>query len=517
MPGNDILSDTNTIGGFPKTDAPPFRSPEDIKLTPEDHFVNELEAIRVGVDSFYTPDPSMHLTRDINDPNLANIPAYHKVIRADGEVVDTPDFSGSTTNINPLNDPDKTELLTTDYETYSKNRGMTKVDPMQPFTRSDPKISHNAMMFSYNRIKIPVADVEWRKGFRHLFFTRPECYVMCNQDGIRLCSQAENDEEFVSTYTRLPHIVQMLAPFYVTGSFENNKTKGLVTNWNYLLSNRVDGFNATGTTIGVNENTGKGYRGHSVTPASFISSSVGGTFEVTFNETKNLECYENLRLWMHYMDKRHSGIFAPSYNGYLYENGFYSPGVITNKGLILHPYDRALDYAATLFDIITNESGTKILYWCKYYGIFPISANPNLSNSNNGPLTNIKTSASFRYMYKVENINRTLIEFNYNAGVVGKTGRLNPAGSNMLTHIQQSLPFLLSDTENDKYIGAAGMFTGSPYIVMGPDYQTNLLNGEPLTVPYLQFASLVNDPINSEMNQNIVNTETNIDLNPIHL
>ena len=61
------------------------------------------------------------------------------------------------------------------------------------------------------------------------------------------------------------------------------------------------------------------------------------------------------------------------------------------------------------------------------------------------------------------------------------------------------------------------MFTGSPYIVMGPDYQTNLLNGEPLTVPYLQFASLVNDPINSEMNQNIVNTETNIDLNPIHL
>jgi hypothetical protein len=54
----------------------------------------------------------------------------------------------------------------------------------------------------------------------------------------------------------------------------------------------------------------------------------------------------------------------------------------------LHPYDRALDYCASLFDIVTNESGTKILYWCKYYGIYPIQATPSgLTNTNNSPLT----------------------------------------------------------------------------------------------------------------------------------
>ena len=139
----------------------------------------------------------------------------------------------------------------------------------------------------------------------------------------------------------------------------------MVSNWHYLLSNRVDGFNSTGTSIGVNENTAKSYIGHTVTTSTFINSSIGATFEVTFNETKNLECYETLRLWMHYMDKRHSGMFAPSFNGYMYENGFYDPGIITDAGLILHPYDRAIDYAATLFDIITDETGMKILFWCK--------------------------------------------------------------------------------------------------------------------------------------------------------
>ena len=196
---------------------------------------------------------------------------------------------------------------------------------------------------------------------------------------------------------------------------------------------------------------------------------------------------------------------------------WYYFGKVVGEGKILHPYDRALDYAATLFDIVTNESGTKILYWCKYYGIFPVSATPSLTNSNNGPITNVKTSATFRYMFKVENTNKALLEFNYNAGIVGKTGKLNPAGETLASDVQESLPFLLKDEVNDKYIGAAGMFTGSPYIVMGPDYQTDLLSASTLTVPYLRFANINNKSVNKEMNQNIINDNTYISLNPISL
>ena len=70
---------------------------------------------------------------------------------------------------------------------------------------------------------------------------------------------------------------------------------------------------------------------------------------------------------------------------------------------------------------------------------------------------------------------------------------------------------------NNQYLGAAGMWTGSPYIVMGPDVQMNLINESFLTVPYLRFANLNNTQINKEMNRNIVNTTTTPDLSPISL
>ena len=104
-------------------------------------------------------------------------------------------------------------------------------------------------------------------------------------------------------------------------------------------------------------------------------------------------------------------------------------------------------------------------------------------------------------MYKLENVNHSLLEFNYNAGIVGKTGKLTKQA-------EASQPFLVSDNVNNQYLGAAGMWTGSPYIVMGPDVQMNLINESFLTVPYLRFANLNNTQINKEMNRNIVNTMT---------
>lgn len=517
---NDEWKETDKIlqpnksytGGFPESTGRPLVSYEERVLTPEDHTLKTFEPIMNGKVDYFINNPNQHLTRDVNDPNLKNVPVTYEHTTESGQKLDIPVFSGSTTNINPLNDPIKQEILDTSLETYHDKTRDGKLSPLQPFTRSDPQIAHKSIMFTYNRTKLPVADVEWRKGFRHLFFTRPECYVMCCDNGIRLCSQAASDEEFSSTYSRLPHVVQMLAPFYITGSFEDElgTSNGLLTNWHYLLSNRVDGFNSTGTQMTVVDNVAKSYGGFSINPAGFISSKVGGTFDVTFNETKNLECYESLRLWMLYMDKLHKGIFAPSYDGYKYENNFERPGKVVGANKILHPYDRAIDYAATLFDVITNESDTKILYWCKYYGIFPISATPNLSNASNSPLTGLKTTAQFRYMYKLENVNHSLLEFNYNAGIVGKTGKLTKQA-------EASQPFLVSDNVNNQYLGAAGMWTGSPYIVMGPDVQMNLINDGFLTVPYLRFANLNNTQINKEMNRNIVNTTTTPDLSPISL
>lgn len=510
----DILNDENEkFSGYNINAGSLYKMPENRTLIPQDHTQHEYKPIMNGRPQ-YDMDINRHFVRDLNNPELRDKPTTYQYKGENGQVLDIPVFSGSTTDVNPLKNPEKQEILDTSLEYHNEKYHQGKVSPLQPFTRTDPQVAHSAILYTYNRTKLPVADVEWRKGFRHIFFTRPECYVMCNQGGaIRLCQQTESDTDFTSTYSRMPHIIQLLAPFYITGSFENGSnggSAGLLTNWNYLLSNRVDGLNPTGTTMSLDEGAGRSYGGYSIALGSMITSQVGSTIDVTFNETKNLECYEYNRMWMQYITKRRKGIFAPSFNGYQYQNGFYNPGVAVGTNKILHPYDRALDYAATMFDIITNEAGTKILYWCKYYGIIPVSAVPSISNTMNGPIKDVKTTVQYRYMYKVENSNKSLLEFNYNAGVVSKTGKL--------THnVQQSLPFLLSDTDDNRYIGAAGMFTGSPYIVMGYDTQLDTLKRSPLTVPYLRFANLDNANINKYMNNGIVNNETYINMEPISL
>ena len=136
----------------------------------------------------------------------------------------------------------------------------------------------------------------------------------------------------------------------------------------------------------------------------------------------------------------------------------------------------------------------------------------SLNNDRNAPITEAMCNSSFRYMYKLEYVNKSLLEFNYNAGIVSSTGQLTTTAKN-------SLPFLVRETTNTDigYIGAAGMFVGSPYIVMGTDTQKNPKNNQPLTAPYLRFANVYDNEINSKMNQSMVNDNSGEDNRPISI
>jgi hypothetical protein len=237
--------------------------------------------------------------------------------------------------------------------------------------------------------------------------------------------------------------------------------------------------------------------------------------------------YECLRLWIRYIANIYDGTFASSYNNYSYYNtygdlvssgegeasSFEGYGVM-NK---IHPYDRALDYCSTIFDIITNESGTKIVYWCKYIGVYPVSVTQSgLTDSMNKALDNEQTvSTRFYYQGKEEYKMKSLVEFNYNAGVLDSLGHpLNGAKWNV------SHPYLIRQSTNpDKlgyvnpnsmkmdYIGAAGMFTGRPYCVLRKGQNRLMPNGNvrEIITPQLRFMALQNEKLNRYMNGNILN------------
>ena len=444
-------------------------------------------------------------------------------------------FSGATTNVNALNKPEAQKIL--DAGTYGKyerdrvrNGSRTLNPPISPeypsYRMNDDKgdnfLADESLFNAYNRTRLPIADQEWRKGFRYLFFTRPECYLMYRDGGIiDVCDQAFYDEDFASAYTRMPHIIKMLSPWYVTGSFPvmgseqdalSTGKNGEGMNFNFLLSNRVQGLSSGGFTMTTSDSIGKSVEGYTITPAKFVESRQGSSIELSFRDTRNLEVFETARLWMLYMYKRQKGIFLPPYNGYAKENSFKSGGKNIEGPLSgaqftrMHPYDRALEYCASLYDIVTDESGTKILYWCKYYGIYPTAVNPSLNNDANDAITQMETSITFKYHYKLENNNKSLVEFNHDAGLTDNIGRINK------DKVTSSLPFLLRDgKEKDpnpflpKYIGAAGMFTGSPYVVMVAS-RPDPLSGKILTVPSLRFMNVPKMELDKKINMDITST-----------
>ena len=265
------------------------------------------------------------------------------------------------------------------------------------------------------------------------------------------------------------------------------------------------------TSISTKEGMTKSIEGHTVLPGGTLQSTQGGTISITFRETKRLEVYECLKLWMLYIHKIRKGIFAPSYNGYMYENSYLPATTVKADYPMYHPYDRALDYTCSIFENITNETMSQVLYWDKWYGCYPIEATLNgidsSTNAVTGPLT---VTAVFRYQYKApacRNIN--LIEFNYNAGLVDHIGHAKT--------IPDTEPnYLVTEEINGvhRYMGPTDLFTGTPYIVMGRGPQNLVTKGfdsNRVWVPYLRFAHCTDDDINGYMNISLTKAVKNED------
>ena len=520
----------------------------EVTIRPEDHFQESLSKAKVIPSSelnnsehtydapkYYVSSPEGHFTKEADQHNgtIDSVDGNINPEYAFGDV-----FSGFTTQVNPTNDPNKQEILDSSLALYlEEGSGKTNGDygdlkgtkppisPIAPFIShindiNDQHMADKTIFNSYNRTRLPVADIEWRKGFRHIFISRPECYLMgfnANGTGVDICDQVKLDDDFATANMRMPHIIRLLSPWYVSGGSGNQAR----CNWNYLLSNRALGMGVGAMQMTTNDTVGKSIEGFTVTPAMHVESRQGATLDIAFQDTKELEIFESARLWMLYMYKRKKGIFFPPYNGYKTTNGFI-PGIPSSgkrlEGANLtqyHPYDRAIEYGASLYDIITNESGDKILYWCKYYGIYPISVTPSLDNDHNGPITTVQTNITFKYHYKLENNQTSLVEFNHDAGIVDDLGGLIND-----VNLNASMSWLLKNdgTPNvgnpgmSNYIGAAGMFTGTPYVVMRRS-RPDPISGQTTFVPYLGFLNVEVGGIDNYSNLGIVSPQQDPDGN----
>ena len=268
--------------------------------------------------------------------------------------------------------------------------------------------------YMYNRFKVPDTNLAFNRSTTHVFFTRPDLNLLNCTGGKAngANSQTLNHSESSMVYKRYPEIFKLLT---------DRRRCGDDNNFNLLLSNQVESFDIGDETL-TTVDSGKSWNDYTISYGDSYSGKSAGEFSCTFRETSDMSVINLLKLWITYIDNVGRGAWSPSYN----LNG---TGVSKDINMS-HVYRKTLDYAASVYVFKCGPDGEDVLYWSKYYGVFPTNTGASALSWNLGdsicdtPKLNIK----FKYSFKRDMSPISLMEFNDIANV-GKSASWVPAYS----------------------------------------------------------------------------------------
>lgn len=257
----------------------------------------------------------------------------------------------------------------------------------------------------YNRFKITTLDDAFTKGFGHVFFVKPSCNMNGGGDGSMKLTTS--NPLFRDAKTISPTIIKELS---YTG--DNTDSSFMLS-----LSNKVTGFSVNDEFI--NEGTaGKTYTGTQIAYGKDITESKSvNNLSITFKDDKYLHVYQLHKLWLEYISGVFRGTIIPAKN------------TITEK---------ILDYAGAVYYIITAADGETIVYWEKYYGLFPTNISTDALNWDiEKPISNPSFTITYKYSFKSTYDPILIEEFNRNSGTAISKSYV-PIFDKQLGHVGQS-------------------------------------------------------------------------------
>lgn len=272
----------------------------------------------------------------------------------------------------------------------------------------DNMIARAMKYYLYNRFKSPDINDAHNKTFTHVFFTRPDLNILAGSNGNARSANGQvlNHTEAALIWRRYPELFKLLSKGSAVGDSNN---------FNFLLSNQVTSFDIQDENISDFE-VGKSWNEYSMLYGNRYTGRGPGEFSCNFIETADFSIINLMKLWVTYIDNVAHGAWSPSYN---LANRGSAPACSSYSDSYV--YQRALDYASSVYVFKVGPDGSDILYWSKYYGVFPANTGANaLSWDLETPVgTAPKLSIKFKYSYKKDLSPISLIEFNDNAYVQG--------------------------------------------------------------------------------------------------
>ena len=243
----------------------------------------------------------------------------------------------------------------------------------------------------YNRFKLPTPDSVLQKSFAHVFFVRPRCNIKMSASQNKMDeiskdnSPYANNPNFMYAASNSPQIIQELSYDCTNQS----------SDFSFILSNAAVSFSLNDEYINT-DTYGTGYTGYKVSYGKHgVESRTAGEFNVTFQDDRNMDVYHLIKLWAAYIDGCYTGTFRPK-----------SSTILNHE----------LDYTGAVYYILTAEDGETILFWSKYYGVYPSTIPSNQYSWSAGTLlSHISLDVKFNYSWKEDYDIAAIAEFNYNS------------------------------------------------------------------------------------------------------
>jgi hypothetical protein len=239
----------------------------------------------------------------------------------------------------------------------------------------------------FNRFKVAFPDQYLSKTFSYVFFTRPSLNLM-NDEGTALNSQFNNDPLFYYLYNNNPKLILSL-----TDKFSSTH------DFHPYLSNTASSFELSDEFIKTIEH-GETLTGYKVQYGkNNIESNSAGTFSIQYTDDAEFNVYKTHKAWIEYISRVYRGEVRP-------KREFIQKKI--------------LDYAVSVYYFICGPDGETILFWSKYFGVFPTNTPASASSWAKGSGPKLpEFTINYAYAMKEDFSPLSLIEFNMNSEKMG--------------------------------------------------------------------------------------------------
>lgn len=282
------------------------------------------------------------------------------------------------------------------------------------FTESDPK----RLFKEFNRFKIAMPGFNSHKVFPYVFFTRPDIDIVSPTDG-NIKKEFARDPLYGFMYNNNPDLLRSL-----------NRSLDGDHDFNVFLSNAARSFEPSDEVIRTVEH-GETYTGwKTVYARNTNESNTAGQFSVQYMDNTNYDIFKMHKIWLDYMNRAYRGAIQ-----------------MDRKKI----HQKILDYACAMYYIVCAEDGETILYWCKYWGVFPINTPASASGYTAGAIP-VTPNFSINYMYamKEDYDPATLVEFNILSTANHRYRKTYNDSTATLSNTLTGAPFVESTMDNGK-------------------------------------------------------------------